>query len=228
MYTVLWAPCIRTCICFNLSCMQTYTPLYNGSQVILGEVHIWCLGSSILKHAFTVASTRPGSVTLGLDWAELWWQGYSGMALLDIIPKLKALKQVGDEPAVILLHCGGNDFGRIPVGRMRMLLDSILVYIKEQFHATIVWSEVLPRSCWRHSDDNNAMELVRRRFNNYAAHKIVQGGGFFVKHADLQECTPALYKKDGVHLNFLGNCIFLNQLASALDAFHQGRGSYYK
>ena len=159
----------------TLFCMLENMPLYNGSKVILGKVHIWCLGSSILKHAFTVAATRPGSITLGLDWADLWWQAYGGMSLLDIIPKLEVLKQVGDEPAIILLHCGGNDFGRIAIKRLRFLLDEILEYIRKNFNAMIVWSEVLPRSCWRHSDDNNAMESVRRRFNNYAAHNIVQG-----------------------------------------------------
>ena len=205
-----------------MSCvlMHNVSPFNNGNKVILGTVRIWCLGSSIVKHAFTVARSRPGGISLGLDWAEVWWQGYSGLSLLDVLNKLRLLKQVGDEPSMILLHCGGNDLGKISLHRMRFLLDAILTFIHINFNVKVIWSEVLPRSCWRYSDNCAAMEKGRRRFNNYAAHKIVQGGGLFIKQVDLQECSPALYKNDGVHLTFLGNCIFLNQWASALEDFH--------
>lgn len=41
----------------------------------------------------------------------------------------------------------------------------------------------------------------------------MQGGGFYIKQIDLQVCIAALYRNDGVHLTFLGNCILLNQWA---------------
>ena len=39
----------------------------------------------------------------------------------------------------------------------------------------------------------------------------------YIKYNDLQDFTPALNKADSIHLNNFGNCIVLNQLASALD-----------
>lgn len=105
---------------------------------------------------------------------------------------------------------------------MRFLLDAILVFIRSHFNVKVIWSEVLPRNCWRYSNNCAAMESGRRRFNNYAAHKIVQGGGFYIKQIDLQVCIPALYRNDGVHLTFLGNCIFIESVGMALEDFHKG------
>ena len=94
----------------------------NTSKVILGTVKVWCLGSSIIKQAFAVARCRPGGLDLGLADFSLWWQGYSGLNLLEVIPKLKLLKRIGENPDVIMLHCGGNNIGRTPLKSIRWLI----------------------------------------------------------------------------------------------------------
>ena len=120
-----------------------------------------------------MARTRPGGCSLGVRDVEVWWQGYSGLSLCQVVKKLKLLKVVGDRPHIIMLHCGGNDFGKTAVKKLRECLDEIVRYVHDNFDVQIIWSEVLPRTRWRHSDNLKAMESVRRRFNNYAANRIV-------------------------------------------------------
>lgn len=174
-----------------------------------------------------VARSRPDGVNLGMELTEIWWQGYGGMSLRDVTKKLGTLQKIGADPQVILLHCGGNDFGHIPVRQLRAFIDNIIQYINTHFKAKIIWSEILPRRIWRYSSNNAAMEAVRKRFNSYAATRVVKQNGFYIKHPDLQETSDALYLPDGVHLTFLGYCIFLNQISSALQAFQAGKGACF-
>ena len=80
---------------------------------------VWCVGSSIIKQAFIAARKRHGGVNLGLRVADLWWQGYSGLSLKKTIDKIQTLEKVGEQPDFILLHCGGNDIGRISLKGIR-------------------------------------------------------------------------------------------------------------
>jgi hypothetical protein len=41
-------------------------------------------------------------------------------------------------------------------------------------------------------------------------------GGYVIRHRDFDDKHPALLKKDGVHLSFIANDIFLNQIQGAL------------
>lgn len=195
---------------------------------VLCTVKIWCLGSSIIKHAFAVARHRPGGINLGIEGVDIWWQGYGGLSLNDVIRKLGTLKAIGEEPDFILLHCGGNDLGRTPIKKLRLCVNEILTHIDSNFHAKVIWSEMLPRRAWRYSDNALAMESSRTRLNNYISNRVVKGKGFCIKHPDMQETTPAYYANDGVHPTFLGNCIFLNQLSSAIQAFLASGVTYFK
>lgn len=194
----------------------------NSSQVIIGTVKVWLIGSSIIKQAFTVARRRPGGASLDLKGINLWWQGYSGMSILDVVSKLKTLKRVGDLPDIILLHCGGNDLGRIDLKEFCSQIDIIIKFITVTFKCKIIWSQILPRNAWRYSDNHAAMDLARKRVNSYAAKRVIENGGFYLKHPDLSQVTPAIFTADGVHLSFLGNCLFLAQISSALEAFVSG------
>jgi len=179
-----------------------------------------------VRHAFTVARNRPGGLNLGLPNTTVWWQGYSGLSLRDVSRKLKLIKTSGDEPNFILIHCGGNDLGKIPLLKLRGLFNDLLQYILDNFDAKVIWSEILPRKCWRYSENSLAMEEARKRINGHAANKVINSGGFYIKHPDLKDTTPAYYEDDGVHLTFLGNCFFLNQLSAAVEAY-QTKGTVY-
>ncbi len=175
-----------------------------------------------MRHAFVAARNRPGGINLGLRFAEIWWQGYGGMSLLEVTKKLSTLKAFGEEPDVIIIHCGGNDIGRVPLYKLRLCIDNILAYINKEFRVSVVWSEILPRTAWRYSVNALAMEATRRRLNSYAANKFVTCSGLYIKHPDLKDASGAFYLADGVHLSLLGNCMFLNQLSAALEAFRAG------
>lgn len=176
-----------------------------------------------MKNAFAVARSRPGGSNMGLESTEVWWQGYSGLSLRDVKSKLVMLKAVGDDPDILVLHCGGNDFGRTPLKQLRSCIDDIITFVAENFQAKLVWSEILPRNSWRYSNNHVAMEAMRQRFNSYAASRIISNGGFYIKHPDLRITSDAYYLPDGVHLTFIGNLLFLAQLSSALHAFQLGQ-----
>ena len=56
-------------------------------------------------------------LNLGLpDNADLWWQGYRGMRLRDIIPKVNLmLKFNKTKPDILVVHIRGNDISRRPI-----------------------------------------------------------------------------------------------------------------
>lgn len=175
-----------------------------------------------------MARQRPGGINLGLPNVDILWQGYSGLNLLDVISKLRYLKRVGEKPNVILLHCGGNSIGLTPCKHLRWLLKQIVKFIIENFEARIIWSEILPRNSWRYSHNVEKMNRTVRRLNSFAGKHIIENNGFYIRHPDLQQVTSSLYKDDGVHLKFLGNCIFLCQISSALEKFIIGGCAYFE
>ena len=72
------------------------------------------------------------------------------------------------------------------------------------------------------------MEAARRRLNNHAARAVIRANGFYIKHPDLRDLSEGLYAEDGVHLSFIGNCIFLTQLSSGIAAFRSGNGTWFE
>ena len=66
-----------------------------------------------MKHAYISARTRPGGTNLGLDriGMKIWWQGYSGLKIINLKNKLWYLKHLGEQPQFNVIHCGGNYLG---------------------------------------------------------------------------------------------------------------------
>jgi len=110
--------------------------------------------------------------------------------------------------------------------KLREHFNDLLQYILDNFNANVIWSEILPRKCWRYSENSVAMEEARKIINGHAANKVINCGGFYIRHPDLRDTTPAYYEDDGVHLTLLGNCFFLNQLSAAVEAY-QTKGTVY-
>ena len=78
-------------------------------------------GLFIVKWEQTEASARHGrySLNLGRLNMTLWWQGYSGLTLMQIINKLEYPSRFGSHPA-ILLHCGGNYLGSTDIRKLSL------------------------------------------------------------------------------------------------------------
>ena len=92
----------------------------------------------------------------------------------------------------------------------------------ENVNAKIIWSQILPRSSWIYSNNKTAMNAAVKRINSFAGKKVILNKGYYIRYPDLMEVSPSMYKADGIHLTLLGNCIFLCQISSALEAFRTG------
>ncbi|KAK3096202.1 hypothetical protein FSP39_024416 [Pinctada imbricata] len=168
------------------------------------------------------AFQRPGGKNLNLErqGVSVWWQGLGGFELLNIKGRLRHLLSFEDPPIFLLLHCGANDVGSATLGYLQYRFKKILLEVNEILPNTkLVWSQLLPRIKWQVSHNNEAMEKCRNRLNRLAAKNILQGGGYYIKHPDLFPFSSSLYKTDGVHLNELGNNVFLNTIQSAFETF---------
>jgi lysophospholipase L1-like esterase len=185
------------------------------------------VGSSIIKRATVAARLRTGGLNLNLHDTSIWWQGYGGMNLLDLVPKLKTLKKVNYEsPDFLVVHCGANDIGRTPLLSLIKLLQSTVLEIQQLFpDVRLVWSSLLPRFNWRYSNNIQAMESARTRINREAIKFITSRGGAFIKHPQLEAKPVHLYHSDGVHLSQLGNEIFLNNLQGAIEGFQSSQAN---
>jgi lysophospholipase L1-like esterase len=195
---------------------------------------VWCVGSSIIKHAFRVARQRPGGIQLGLErkGIQIWWQGYAGLKFLNLKKKVLYLAKINVEnfPDFILLHCGGNDIGdpTAPLATLISTMKQDLNRLAELLPTTkFIWSQILPRRSYRFSQNHDAMERARNKFNRSAAVQVLRMGGAYLKHPDLVKNIDRFLIADGVHLNNLGNSVLLNDIQGGLEFFFQGLGSVF-
>jgi hypothetical protein len=70
---------------------------------------------------------------------------------------------------------------------------------------------------WRYSENIRNMEITRKRVNRGVRSYLLKIGGYVTRHPDFDDKHPVLFKKDGVHLSFIANDIFLNQIQGALE-----------
>ena len=84
---------------------------------------------------------------------------------------------------------------------------------------SLIWSSILPRRTYRYSKNDHAMETTRKRINRGVRSYILKHGGYVIKYPDFDDRHPALFSDDGVHLSFIGNDIFINQIQSAFETF---------
>lgn len=191
---------------------------------------MWCVGSSIIKNAMMASVCRPGGSNLGLDRLNMniWWQGYSGLKFLELKRKLFFLTQYEESPDYLIIHCGVNDIGAIDLFSLIQKIKTHLQFIKVQFpQSTLVWSQMPPRYKWRYSNDNKAMERCRLKANRVAASSVLKLGGCYIKHPDLLRNMSQFLMPDGVHLNELGNKLFLNNFQGGLEFFQSQLGQVY-
>ncbi|XP_052790158.1 uncharacterized protein LOC128224375 [Mya arenaria] len=145
------------------------TPLVNQAHCEQGSPkHVWVVGSSIVRNAFMHAWMSDPN--LKMESCKLWWQGYGGLGIKEMERKINLLKRVNmcQPPAMIIMHCGGNDIGRIKISEFikhfKMLVDNIGNILPGTI---VVFSQILPRLTWRYSKNNIAMYNAKRRLNSF-------------------------------------------------------------
>jgi hypothetical protein len=123
-------------------------------------------------------------------------------------------------PKAVLLHCGGNDIGDVPCGALfHQMKFTITILSRMLPGCSVIWWSILPRRSWRYSNNDRAMEITRKRINRGIRSYILKYGGCVDKYPDFDDRHPCLFLDDGVHLSFIRNDIFLNQLQSAFETF---------
>ena len=86
----------------------------------------------------------------------------------------------------------GNDIGLVPCGELFFHIKFTIANLSSMLPGTsLVWSSILP----------------------------IKIGGYVIRHPDFDNKHPALLEKVGVHLSFIANDIFLNQIQGALETF---------
>ncbi|VDI02733.1 Hypothetical predicted protein [Mytilus galloprovincialis] len=145
----------------------------------------------------------------------------SGMKWDDVVGTVNSIINLCSKiPHALILHCGGNDIGNVPCGALLYHIKFTIAILSQMLpNCSLIWSSILPRRSWRYSSDDHAMEVTRKRINRGVRSYILKHGGYVIKYPDFDDRHPALYSDDGVHLSFIGNDIFLNQIQSALETF---------
>ena len=130
------------------------------------------VGSSIVKNAFIVARQQPGGINLGLSIinVDILWQGIRGLVIEQIMKQIVTMLQYKDPPNYIFLHVSANNSSHSKICHIRNQLKMTINWIHNKLpKAIIIWSQILPRFCWRYSSNLIAMEKCRYWLNNSIA-----------------------------------------------------------
>jgi hypothetical protein len=69
-------------------------------------------------------------------------------------------------PYAVLIHCGGNDIGIEPCGKLLFDMTFMFFVISQMLPGSnIMFSSILPRLSWRYSEDLKAMDDTGKRLN---------------------------------------------------------------
>jgi hypothetical protein len=176
---------------------------------------IWVVGSSMIQRAGEHSKIRPTGTFLGLQQlgCQLVWVGMPGMKWENVVPLIHSLMNYMCIPFAVIIHCGGNDIGLVPCGELLFHIKFTIAILSSMLR---VWSSIIPRMKWRYSENIRHMEITRKRVNRGISSYLLKIGGYVIRHPDFDDKHPALFKKDGVHLSFIANDIFLNQIQEKL------------
>jgi len=123
---------------------------------------VWIIVFYIIRNVFLVSRQRPGGTNLSLKnrlAADIIWQGHGGLKLDKMKCHILLFMTLADVLSYILIHIGGNDIGETRHGYLVYKLKKCMSWLSQQMPRTqLIWSQVLPRTVWRFSTNNNAME----------------------------------------------------------------------
>ncbi|KAM3933227.1 uncharacterized protein RB166_001093 [Leptodactylus fuscus] len=184
----------------------------------LRDPTVLLLGHSYIFWAAQRAECRPGGSNLGFQHVQVVWRGVRGMRWAQVLPEAVEFSRSIVGPVVIVIHAGGNDlcFVRVPelLAVMRSDLERIPGFFLE---VVLVWSEIVPRLRWNGSRDPESAERCRRSVNARMSRFVRSRGGVVIRHRQLEGDNSRLLRPDGVHLNDIGQDIFLSGLQDGVE-----------
>lgn len=193
--------------------------LVTGGEVFIPSRLVLLVGHSFICWAEKFALSSGLGRHLGLSpQLKLVWRGQRGMKWKNLF-KLLPLQTMERSPDAIIFHLGGND---LTVWKGKALIERILgdlQFLKEHFPETLlVWSEIIPRICWRAPCDPRLIDRARRGVNREVGRAMRSGLGAVICHRQLRVDRPEFYRSDGVHLSDAGNAVFLENIQRGLRA----------
>ncbi|CAL8383539.1 unnamed protein product [Arctogadus glacialis] len=109
---------------------------------------VWIIGDSYVRRGEERARETCGP-HLGLE-ARVSWFGWGGLRWKTLIPFFLQSLRGRTAPDVLLIHCGGNDLGRLEGVEVVAAMKQDLQYLHRQFPAMhIVYSNINERRRWR-------------------------------------------------------------------------------
>ena len=153
------------------------------------------------------------------EWYGDFWQFRSGIVWNKLFQLLKYQERLVNHPNYLIIHCGVNNIGQEPTVTLLHSINKDLLQIAKRFPSSIiVWSQILPRLCWRHEHRHSALEEARKRINKCIASFLLRMGGKYLRYPDIVETDQTLFC-DGVHLSSKGDDIFLQKIKQGILKF---------
>ncbi|CAB1312531.1 unnamed protein product [Coregonus sp. 'balchen'] len=183
--------------------------------------NVWICGHSLIFWAEMRAKSPEIGMQLGMDPSSVrvWWKGTQGMTWAQLLPQLDQLKIKWPSPDVVILHLGGNDLGTHNPEALLASVKKDLTSMRSIFpQCLLVWSDILPRIFWRHTEDSDAVDNVRAAINRRVHTIIAELGGTALTHDNIMcDSDSGLYRPDGVHLSGKGIDTFNLNLQDFLE-----------
>ncbi|TSK42125.1 Cold shock domain-containing protein E1 [Bagarius yarrelli] len=178
-------------------------------KVIQTEVkNVWICGHSLVFWAEKRATSPEIGMQLGMDpnSVHIWWKGVQGMTWQQLLPQLFQLKDNWPKPDMIIIHLGGNDLGKLTPENFVLAVKKDMKSLKSIFpQCHLVWSDILPRKSWRHSDDSTTVNNMRHAVNQTIHGVMAEIGSSSLTHDNINPVVDSgLYRPDGVHLSGKG------------------------
>ena len=174
----------------------------------------WILGDSYVRHSEDHARETMGT-NLGVC-AHIQWFGRGSMFWDSLLHVFHQCLKGRTSPDELLIHCGGNDLGRVKSVLLIKAMKKDLHYLHQQFpRIKIILSSINQRRQWRYGPPGK-MDKARKFVNSVMDTFILGCDGRTVHHPDIVVDKPGLFLRDNVHLTASGQDIFLSAIAKVL------------
>ena len=156
---------------------------------------VWIFGTGEMNHLRDLGRSTSLGTDLGLLSQNIMvhWYTKRGLKFRDVLKAVHNKIDKGFTPAMIILHCGGNDLHEPEEdleSEVRMTVDAIL---NELPSVKIVWSMILPR--WLGPGDVGSINRRRNHINDKIARFVLDNGGSYLRYPSITLRENHLYKE---------------------------------
>ena len=180
--------------------------------MLAGGPVVWFLGQSIIRRLGDQVRRH----RIPHDFVPVWI-GIGG-AVVEVVRQAFLDSIITRTPPdYVVLHAGGNDLAVRHSGPLRHRLCELLLEIQHHLpHATIVWSNILPRRHYKHAINDSKVDSARGAVNRYVTKFASNHGICTIKHSAVTRWDSEDFLADGVHLSDWGNLKFKTELWQAI------------